>query len=210
MLKSFSKNVKTVIDFVNRTPQRRNHLTVIDFITTDHYEVTNLKSFTLYEFSLVTTTRFGSSKSIRTQEYTEPCTVPQSVTLDAVSSETATISWKAPRKNNGPESYVVQFSSEPAPQFRYWRRYKIGRAKKFTIPELMPDTKYIVCVSAEHNFGLAAMSKSIRFKTRAWFYDEEIFNPRMHMLSPIPPGLYQLGNPTSKQKLSVTSYDSVH
>uniref|UniRef100_A0AC34FBR6 Fibronectin type-III domain-containing protein n=1 Tax=Panagrolaimus sp. ES5 TaxID=591445 RepID=A0AC34FBR6_9BILA len=91
------------LTFKTRTPQRRNHLTVIDFITTDHYEVTNLKSFTLYEFSLVTTTRFGSSKSIRTQEYTEPCTVPQCVALDAVSSETATISWKAPRKNNGLE-----------------------------------------------------------------------------------------------------------
>ena len=108
------------------------------------------------------------------------------------------------------QSYVVQYSSEPAPQFRYWRRYRIGRAKKFTIPDLMPDTKYIVCVSAEHNFGLAAMSKSIRFKTRAWFYDEEIFNPRMHLLSPIPPGLYQIGTPSlSRHKISVTSYDSI-
>ncbi|KAE9552986.1 hypothetical protein FO519_003790 [Halicephalobus sp. NKZ332] len=196
------------LTFKTRTPQRRNHLTVIDFITTDHYEVTNLKSFTLYEFSVVTTTRYGSSKSIKTQEYTEPCTVPTSLTLEAVSSETATISWKPPKKNNGPESYTVQFSAEPAPQFRYWRRYRAGRAKKFTIPDLTPDTRYIACVSAEHNFGLAAMSKSIRFKTRAWFYDEDIFNPRTHMLSPIPPTLYTFGQPESRQKISVSSYGS--
>lgn len=52
------------------------------------------------------------------------------------------------------------------------------------------------------------MSKSIRFKTRAWFYDEEIFNPRTHLLSPIPPTLYALGNPGSRQKISVSSYES--
>uniref|UniRef100_A0A7E4ZRT4 Fibronectin type-III domain-containing protein n=1 Tax=Panagrellus redivivus TaxID=6233 RepID=A0A7E4ZRT4_PANRE len=197
------------LTFKTRTPQRRNHLTVIDFITTDHYEVTNLKTFTLYEFSLATTTRFGSSKAIKTQEYTEPCTVPTSVVIDAVSSETATIAWRAPKKNNGSESYVVQFAAEPAPAFQYWQRYKVGKAKRFTITNLSPDTNYIACVSAEHNFGLAAMSKSIRFKTRAWFYDEEIFNPRMHMLSPIPPALYTLGQSASRQKLSVSSHESI-
>ena len=104
---------------------------------------------------------------------------------------------------------MVQFSSEPAPQFRYWQRYRAGRATKFTIPDLTPDTRYIVCVSAEHNFGLAAMSKSIRFKTRAWFYDEDLFNPRTHMLSPIPPTLYAFGHPGSRQKISVSSYGSL-
>lgn len=103
----------------------------------------------------------------------------------------------------------MQFSSEPAPQFRYWQRYRAGKAKKFTIPDLTPDTRYIVCVSAEHNFGLAAMSKSIRFKTRAWHYDEEIFNPRMHLLSPIPPTFYKIGQSNSKQKISISSYESL-
>ncbi len=37
----------------------------------------------------------------------EPCTVPQTLHLEAVSSETATISWRAPRKNNGIEVIYV-------------------------------------------------------------------------------------------------------
>lgn len=32
--------------------------------------------------------------------------------------------------------------------------------------------RYIVCVSAEHNFGLAAMSKSLRFQTKEWYLDD--------------------------------------
>lgn len=36
--------------------------------------------------------------------------------------------------------------------------------------------RYIVCVLAEHNFGLAAMSKSVRFKTRTWWFDDDYCN----------------------------------
>ncbi|KAK0410963.1 hypothetical protein QR680_005411 [Steinernema hermaphroditum] len=169
------------LSFKTRTPQRRNHLTVIDFITTNRYEVIGLKSFTLYEFSVVTATRYGNSRAVKCQEYTEPCTVPQSLKLDSVSSETATISWKAPRKNNGPESYVVQFTQEPAPQFHLWRKYRCGKSKRFTLTDLIPDTRYTVCVSAEHNFGLAAMSKSVRFETRAWWSDATL------LLTPLMP-----------------------
>ncbi|TKR60308.1 hypothetical protein L596_027573 [Steinernema carpocapsae] len=169
------------LSFKTRTPQRRNHMTVIDFITTNRYEVIGLKSFTLYEFSVVTATRFGNSKPVRCQEYTEPCTVPQMLKVEAVSSETATLSWKAPRKNNGPESYVVQFTQEPAPQFHLWRKYKCGKSKKFTLTDLTPDTRYTVCVSAEHNFGLAAMSKSVRFETRAWWSEATL------LLTPLMP-----------------------
>ncbi|KIH49383.1 hypothetical protein ANCDUO_20542, partial [Ancylostoma duodenale] len=32
---------------------------------------------------------------------------------------------------------------------------------------------YILCVSAEHNYGLAAMSKSIRFRTKRWWADDD-------------------------------------
>ncbi|VDM47810.1 unnamed protein product [Toxocara canis] len=152
------------LTYKTRTPQGRNNpMTVIDFINTTRYEVCGLRSFTLYEFSVVTTTRYGS----------KPCTVPQSLRIDAVSSETATFSWRAPRKNNGSESYVIQFSQEPAPQFHYWRRYRCGNTKKFTITDLTPETRYIMCVSAEHNFGMAAMSKSVRFKTKQWWCDDE-------------------------------------
>ncbi|KHN82862.1 TWiK family of potassium channels protein 7 [Toxocara canis] len=132
------------LTYKTRTPQGRNNpMTVIDFINTTRYEVC------------------------------EPCTVPQSLRIDAVSSETATFSWRAPRKNNGSESYVIQFSQEPAPQFHYWRRYRCGNTKKFTITDLTPETRYIMCVSAEHNFGMAAMSKSVRFKTKQWWCDDE-------------------------------------
>ncbi|PIO63920.1 hypothetical protein TELCIR_14467, partial [Teladorsagia circumcincta] len=33
--------------------------------------------------------------------------------------------------------------------------------------------RYILCVSAEHNYGLAAMSKSIRFRTKRWWADDD-------------------------------------
>jgi hypothetical protein len=61
------------------------------------------------------------------------------------------------------------FAQEPAPQFRYWRRYRVGKTLRFTLTDLNADTRYICCILAEHNFGLAAMSKSIRFCTRTWW-----------------------------------------
>ncbi|KJH47402.1 fibronectin type III domain protein [Dictyocaulus viviparus] len=156
-----------------RTPQRRNQVVRVDFINEEKYLVTGLKSFTLYEFSLTTTTRFGSGKPVKAQEYTEPCTVPQSVRLEAVSCDTATVSWHPPKVNNGSESYVILFIQEPAPQFLYWNRYKVGNSTRFTLTDLLPDTRYILCVSAEHNHGLTAMSKSIRFRTRRWWADDD-------------------------------------
>lgn len=33
--------------------------------------------------------------------------------------------------------------------------------------------RYISCILAQHNFGLAAMSKGLRFKTRCWAYNDE-------------------------------------
>ncbi|PAV81759.1 hypothetical protein WR25_17501 [Diploscapter pachys] len=86
-----------------RNPQKRCNAVIVDFINTDRFLVTNLKSFTLYEFQVVTTTRFGCSKPAKAQEYTEPSTVPQTIRLDAISSESATVSWKSPKVNNGPE-----------------------------------------------------------------------------------------------------------
>uniref|UniRef100_A0A7I4YUY9 Fibronectin type-III domain-containing protein n=1 Tax=Haemonchus contortus TaxID=6289 RepID=A0A7I4YUY9_HAECO len=175
-----------------RTPQRRNQVVRVDFINEEKYLVTGLKSFTLYEFSLTTTTRYGSSKSAKAQEYTEPCTVPQSLRLEAISCETATVSWRPPKVNNGAESYVIQFTQEPAPQFAYWNRYKVGDSTRFTLTDLLPDTRYILCVSAEHNYGLAAMSKSIRFRTKRWWADDDstclqlpFTNRRMSMTSVI-------------------------
>ncbi|KAK6029321.1 fibronectin type III domain protein, partial [Ostertagia ostertagi] len=105
--------------------------------------------------------------------FLEPCTVPQSLRLEAISCETATVSWRPPKVNNGAESYVIQFTQEPAPQFAYWNRYKVGQSTKFTLTDLLPDTRYILCVSAEHNYGLAAMSKSIRFRTKRWWADDD-------------------------------------
>ncbi|CAB3398799.1 unnamed protein product [Caenorhabditis bovis] len=161
------------IQYKPRTPQRRNNVVVVDFVNKDRYLVTGLKSFTLYEFSVFTTTRYGQSVPIRVQEYTEPCTVPQSVRIDAISDETATVSWRAPKVNNGAESYVIQYAQEPAPQFVYWNRYKVGNSTRFTLTNLQPDTRYIMCVTAEHNYGLAAMSKSMRFRTKQWWGDDD-------------------------------------
>ncbi|CAJ0948342.1 unnamed protein product, partial [Mesorhabditis belari] len=160
-----------------RTPQRRTNVEMVDFINAETYVVTGLKSFILYEFSLRTTTRYGHSMPARCQEYTEPCTVPTLLRVEAISTESATISWRAPIKNNGPEEYIVQYSQEPAPQFRYWDRFKCGTSKKFTIPNLSPGTRYIVCVTAVHNFGLAAMSKSTRFTTKSWWGEESELHP---------------------------------
>ena len=75
--------------------------------------------------------------------------------MDAISSETATISWRAPRKNNGPEvliyfdknyiyflkKYLLLFTQEPAPPFQYWRRFEAGKRRKFTLIGLNADTR---------------------------------------------------------------------
>uniref|UniRef100_A0A915PRW3 Fibronectin type-III domain-containing protein n=1 Tax=Setaria digitata TaxID=48799 RepID=A0A915PRW3_9BILA len=125
-----------------RTPRSRNNpATVIEFITSEQYVVTGLRSFTLYRFSVATTTRFGSSKPITCHEYTEPCTVPQSLSLVALSCETATFVWDAPHKNIAPESYTVLLSQEPAPQFHSWRSYSCGNSRRFTVTELLPNTR---------------------------------------------------------------------
>jgi len=99
--------------------------------------------------------------------------VPQLLKLEGVSSETATLSWQPPSKNNAPENYTIMYVQEPAPQFAHWRRYKVGGTKRFTLTDLRPGTRYITCVLASHNFGFAAMSKALGFKTRKWWYDDE-------------------------------------
>lgn len=58
------------ITYKPRTPQRRNNVVAVDFINKDRYLVTGLKSFTLYEFSVYVTTRYGQSVPIKVQEYT--------------------------------------------------------------------------------------------------------------------------------------------
>nr|CAD2189213.1 unnamed protein product [Meloidogyne enterolobii] len=162
------------LSYAPRTPHRLNNSTkVIDFLRQNRFVVSGLKSFTLYEFNVRISTSEGSSKPVKCQEYTEPCTVPQLLQLDAISSETATISWRAPRKNNGPEKYLLLFTQEPAPPFQYWRRFEAGKRRKFTLIGLNADTRYIVCTVALHNFGQAAISRSLRFKTRSWWFDEE-------------------------------------
>ncbi|VDO77551.1 unnamed protein product, partial [Haemonchus placei] len=146
-----------------RTPQRRNQVVRVDFINEEKYLVTGLKSFTLYEFSLTTTTRYGSSKSAKAQEYTEPCTVPQSLRLEAISCETATVSWRPPKVNNGAEVFFV-FKCIVSELF-----FTVSSQKSLNDEYKL----YILCVSAEHNYGLAAMSKSIRFRTKRWWADDD-------------------------------------
>ncbi|VDK67040.1 unnamed protein product [Onchocerca ochengi] len=153
------------VSYKIRTPRNRdNPVTIIEHISTKQYVITGLRSFTLYEFSVATTSEFGCSRPITNYEYTEPCTVPQSLSLEALSSETATFVWNAPLKNIGPENYTVLLSQEPAPQLSSWQSYDCGENKRFTATALLPNTRYIVCVTARQNFGLA-MSKSLRFKT---------------------------------------------
>uniref|UniRef100_A0A914HJX2 Potassium channel domain-containing protein n=1 Tax=Globodera rostochiensis TaxID=31243 RepID=A0A914HJX2_GLORO len=129
-------------------------LKVIDYIRQNRYVIQGLRSFTLYEFNVRISTNNGTSRPARCQEYTEPCTVPQLLELYAISSVTATITWDSPKKNHGSEQYFLLFAQEPAPQFQYWRRY-------------------VVCVFAAHNFGFAAMSRTLRFKTRSWWYQDD-------------------------------------
>ncbi|KAL3079267.1 hypothetical protein niasHS_013661 [Heterodera schachtii] len=94
--------------------------------------------------------------------------------IHGLNSMTATITWNSPKKNHGPEQYFLLFAQEPAPQFQYWRRFEIGKNKRFTLTDLSPDTRYVVCVFAAHNFGFAAMSRTLRFKTRSWWFQDDV------------------------------------
>jgi hypothetical protein len=38
--------------------------------------------------------------------------------------------------------------------------------------QLKIPPRYIVCIFAAHNFGMAAISRSLRFKTRSWWFEE--------------------------------------
>lgn len=58
------------------------------------------------------------------------------------------------------------YSQEPVGHVSTWGRFKVGRAKRFTLTDLTPDSRYVCGVSAEHNSGLATMSKTIKFKTK--------------------------------------------
>ncbi|VDO24880.1 unnamed protein product [Onchocerca flexuosa] len=130
------------ISYKIRTPRNRdNPVTIIEHIDTKQYVITGLRSFTLYEFSVATTNNVGCSKPITNYEYTEPCTVPQSLSLEALSSETATFVWNAPLKNIGPENYTVLLSQEPAPKLSSWQSYDCGDSKRFTATALLPNTR---------------------------------------------------------------------
>lgn len=103
----------------------------------------------------------------------EPCTVPQLLRLTAFSSETATFSWRAPRKNNGPESYVIQFSQEPAPPFHFWQRYKCGSSKTYTITGLMPNTRYfIIVIFLTHSENKQLQKHKIIIFIKKYFSDQ--------------------------------------
>ncbi|CAD5226193.1 unnamed protein product [Bursaphelenchus okinawaensis] len=58
------------------------------------------------------------------------------------------------------------FTKDPMPPTTQWTRYRIGKVKRFTFSELLPETRYICAVTAEHNAGLATMSKTLRFRTK--------------------------------------------
>ncbi|CAG9537411.1 unnamed protein product [Cercopithifilaria johnstoni] len=164
------------VAYQKRTPRKQsNPATIIEFVNSEQYLITGLRSFTLYSFSVATTTRAGSSKPIKCYEYTEPCTVPQSLSLEALGCEAATFIWESPHKNIAPENYVLLLSQDPAPHFSSWQSYSCGKNKSFTVTELLPNTRYVACVTAEHNLGFAAMSKNLRFKTKKhWFSDDAI------------------------------------
>ncbi|CAD5231114.1 unnamed protein product [Bursaphelenchus xylophilus] len=58
------------------------------------------------------------------------------------------------------------FTKDPMPPTTQWTRFRVGRVKRFTFSDLQPETRYICAVTAEHNAGLATMSKTLRFRTK--------------------------------------------
>lgn len=62
--------------------------------------------------------------------------------------------------------------------------------------------RYIACVLAQHNFGLAAMSKSLRFKTRSWWYDEQ---DDEYLINHSPKHQNSIKMPSSQTKQNVAS-----
>jgi hypothetical protein len=64
-----SKKERKKLSYRGRA-RRNADIQMIDFINSTDYMVTDLASFTLYEFVLVTSTKWGHSAAAKTQEYT--------------------------------------------------------------------------------------------------------------------------------------------
>uniref|UniRef100_A0A914RZ63 Fibronectin type-III domain-containing protein n=1 Tax=Parascaris equorum TaxID=6256 RepID=A0A914RZ63_PAREQ len=157
------------LSYKTRTPQGFNNpLTVIDFI--------NTPSKTLINFILGSFRRFVSSKIVSAVDCLEPCTVPQSLRLDARSHTTPELVGRSVLLSSG--SYVIQFSQEPAPQFRYWKRYRCGNSKRFTITDLAPDTR-----STPRR--LLEMNTRKFLLTKQWWYDDEDNSQMIRPLIPL-------------------------
>lgn len=94
---------------------------------TTTFTVNGLKSFALYQFSLVAINKHGRSRAVHTQEYTgksikifqitfrnvsksisEPSTVPLNIRAASVSDTVAKIAWDPPARNKlGPRVPVL-------------------------------------------------------------------------------------------------------